>query len=199
MGSFPVVLLLCSFHGNAAKQNTQIILFNYGWVAVCLFLCCETLPSCGFCSTAFTAVAQTQQDGKRSSTHKSHFRIRTSYVAWHLSICESLQDVFPIWLCFLSLILEATVPPGGTLPDSEWQQIGNDLWTASRKAPRTAGTPLFVRSILSLVHFQCVMYLLSLQTVGRRCILAPGCTRFTGPSRDVLVVFASTGDLQWIS
>uniref|UniRef100_A0A671W7Z1 Microfibril associated protein 5 n=1 Tax=Sparus aurata TaxID=8175 RepID=A0A671W7Z1_SPAAU len=29
MGGLPVVLLLCSFHGTAAKQHTQIILFNY--------------------------------------------------------------------------------------------------------------------------------------------------------------------------
>uniref|UniRef100_A0A3Q3MZ76 Microfibril associated protein 5 n=1 Tax=Mastacembelus armatus TaxID=205130 RepID=A0A3Q3MZ76_9TELE len=30
---------------------------------LCLFLCCETLPSCGFCSTVLTAVAQTKQSG----------------------------------------------------------------------------------------------------------------------------------------
>lgn len=43
--------------------NTQIILLNYGWVAACLFMCCETLPTFGFCSTALTAVAQAQQIG----------------------------------------------------------------------------------------------------------------------------------------
>lgn len=64
MGSLPVVLLLCSFHGTAAKQNTQIILFNYGWVPACLFLCRKTLPSCAFCSTALAAVAQEPQPGK---------------------------------------------------------------------------------------------------------------------------------------
>lgn len=64
MGSLPVVLLLCSFQGNVTKQDTQINLFNYGWVAVCLLLCCKPLPSCGFCSTALTVIAQTQPTGK---------------------------------------------------------------------------------------------------------------------------------------
>lgn len=53
--------------------NTQIILLNYGWVSVCLFSCCKTLPSCGFCSTALTAVAQTQQTGN-APLLISHFR-----------------------------------------------------------------------------------------------------------------------------
>lgn len=64
MGSLPVVLLLCSFQGNVTKQDTQINLFNCGWVAVCLLLCCKPLPSCGFCSTALTVIAQTQPTGK---------------------------------------------------------------------------------------------------------------------------------------
>ena len=33
MGGLPVVLLLCSFHGNPAKQHTQIKAFNCIWVA----------------------------------------------------------------------------------------------------------------------------------------------------------------------
>lgn len=100
MGSLPVVLLLCSFHGNAAKQNTQIILFNYGWVAVCLFLCCETLPSCGFCSTALTAVAQTQQAGNALLLTQSHFRS----VVLH-DICQSVSHCNGSLLrCFLIVL-----------------------------------------------------------------------------------------------
>lgn len=39
----------------------------------------------------------------------------------------------------------------------------------------------------------CVLFL---QTVGRRCILAPGCTQSTDPSSNVLVLCVSTGDLK---
>lgn len=111
MGGLPVVLLLCSFHGNAAKQNTQIILFNYGWVVVCLFLCCETLPSCGFCSTVLTAVVQAQESGNaplllsHTSEHDELGR------AWHLSVCVGHWrgspvrcPPLPVWSSFLSCV-----------------------------------------------------------------------------------------------
>lgn len=92
MGSLPVVLLLCSFHGTAAKQNTQIILFNYGWVPACLFLCCETLPSCGFCSTALTAVAQEPQPGE--PPHRVTLKAGARYGAW-LPLLLSLVSRVP--------------------------------------------------------------------------------------------------------
>lgn len=199
MGSLPVVLLLCSFHGTAAKQNTQIILFNYGWVAVCLFLCCETLPSCGFCSTALTAVAQDQQAGNAlllisHTSHQDKLSCMTSVCLWVIAMGHWL-DVFPVWLCFLFLFLESTQAPGGTLPASEWQ-IRDDLWTDSQEAPRNCWHNVLCASSCHCDRCNFNLYLLSLQTVGRRCILAPGCTRFTGPSSDVLVLCASTGDLK---
>lgn len=201
MGSLPVVLLLCSFHGNAAKQNTQIILFNYGWVAVCLFLCCKTLPSCGFCSTALTAVAQTQQAGNTlllisHTLDQDDFCCTTSVHLWVIAM-GYWEDVFLIWSCFF-------FPPVVSRDRwGTWRHLANQWVTAYWKWPLNCPHKLpsqcsvcFISS-LCRIHFQYVVHLLSPQTVGRRCILAPGCTRFTGPSRDVLVLFVSTGDLHF--
>lgn len=48
---------------------------------------------------------------------------------------------------------------------------------------------------MTLIQLKYALSFLSLQAAGRRRTLAPECTRFTGPSRDVLVLFASTGGL----
>lgn len=70
MGGLPAVLLLCSFHGTARQTehtNHLVSLHSSRRVFVFVFfLHCETLPSCGFCSTALAAVAQDQQAGNVS-------------------------------------------------------------------------------------------------------------------------------------
>lgn len=113
----------------------------------------------------------------------------------HLSVCESL-----LWLrCVPSLILFSFLVSRGNR--GTWRNLASQWVTADWRWPLSCLSGGLVNCwlILSLwlMLFQYDLYLLSLQTVGRRCILAPGCTRFTGPSRNVLVLFASTGDLQF--
>lgn len=171
MGGLPVVLLLCSFHGTAAKQNTQIILFNYGWVPACLFLCRKTLPSCGFCSTALVAVTQEPQPGKPPS--RVSLQTRTRWVA---------GPPFPLspgWcLSTLTVSFRFQLAPRRLQPPYLW---------VSRRPSRPCEPRPFTPTNLLLGH-------LSLQTAGRRCTPAPGCIQFTGPSSSALVPCASTGD-----
>lgn len=159
MGSLPVVLLLCSFHGNAAKQNTQIILFNYGWVAVCLFLCCKTLPSCGFCSTALTAVAQTQQAGNTlllisHTLDQDDFCCTTSVHLWVIAM-GYWEDVFLIWSCFF-------FPPVVSRDRwGTWRHLANQWVTAYWKWPLNclSGGPTNCRhSVLCASSHHCVGY-----------------------------------------
>lgn len=66
--------------------------------------------------------------------------MRTSSVAWHLSVCESLHRLIgemssPVWLCFLVFVFLVTTPaPAAILPASEWQDWGWPL-TQSPESP----------------------------------------------------------------
>lgn len=95
--------------------NTQITLLNYDQVAMCLFICCETLPPFGLCSTALTPAARAQQIG--NVPRLSHR-------------CGSLLRSFSMLILFsvLCLLLESSEAPTGALPASEWLQTGDHFW-----------------------------------------------------------------------